>query len=77
MNVIRVVHGFDSVQNFTLSSVPTLCTTSWQPLEIQDNLFAFTAGRVSGSALCTAPCSNERAPNGNGDIHDCCTVRAA
>jgi hypothetical protein len=45
-----------------LSSWRRLCTTSWQPLEMQETLFAFTAGSVSGSALWTAPCSNDPAP---------------
>lgn len=45
-------HQLPPSQNFTLlPQRPTLWTTSWQPLEMQDNLLAFTAGSVSGSAL--------------------------
>ena len=50
-------------QNLTLPSSPTLCTTWWQPLDRHDILFALTAGSSSGSTVCTAPSSNERAPS--------------
>src|SRR6266704_4741939 len=49
-------------QNVASFSFPTSCTTPWHPLEMQDVLFAFSAGSKSGSAVCTAPSSKERAP---------------
>ncbi len=37
------------------------CTTSWQPLKMHETLLALIAGSKLGSAVCTAPSSNERA----------------
>lgn len=49
---INGTHQLPPSQNFTLSPQrPTLWTVSWQPLEMQDNVFAFIAGNVAGSAL--------------------------
>jgi len=62
-------------QNFTLLSCPTLCTTSWQPLETHEILLAFTAGSRSGSAVCTAPSSNDRAPRWQCRHSRLCRVR--
>jgi hypothetical protein len=50
-NFTRHRHCAASFHSFTLSRWPTLCTTSWHPLDTQDSLFAFIAGSVAGSAL--------------------------
>src|SRR6266704_2355142 len=55
-------HQLPPFQNFASFKLATSCTTPWHPLEMHDVLFAFTAGSKSGSAVCTAPSSKERAP---------------
>jgi hypothetical protein len=55
-------HKLTPFQHFAPFRLATLCTSSWQPLEMHDVLFAFSPGIKSGSAVCTAPSSNERVP---------------
>src|SRR4030095_11367963 len=59
---IAAQHQLLPFQNLASLNLRTLCTTSWQPVETQDVLFARSAGSRSGSAVCTAPSSKERAP---------------
>jgi hypothetical protein len=55
---IAHAHGV-GLQNFTLACSPTLCTTSWQPLVMQEVSLLLSESRI---ALWIALLSNVRAP---------------